>query len=278
MPRRVRRMDVLKTVHRATSAPRRAPSNARPSERATGGTPAVCIVVADPAAIDRSALSALLRAESDLLVVGEASNSLEAIDVCRRLDPDVLLMTNTLPSPNGEMAIREIRAALPDLPVVAMSERGWSDCLVLNPPSPARPRTDGGHKLCAGGSDCLQVAAAYGALGTVRRSADPAALFATLRSVAAGRAMYEPGTIAALTDAHGDGKLELSPRMLEVAQLLAEGHSNKEIAVALGISEPTVKKHVAQILHRLGFEDRLQAALFVARHPLLFAPRTPERA
>jgi DNA-binding NarL/FixJ family response regulator len=268
----------LKTVPRVSTTPRRAPSTARPSDRATGGAPTICVVVADPAAIDRSALSALLRAERDILVVGEASNSHEAIEVCRKLEPDVLLMTNTLPSPNGEMAIREIRAALPDLPIVAMSERGWSDCLVLNPPTPARPRTDGGAKLCAGGSDCLQVAAAYGAQGTVRRSADPVALFATLRSVAAGRAMYEPGTIAALTSPDGDGKLELSPRMLEVAQLLSEGHSNKEIAVALGISEPTVKKHVAQILHRLGFEDRLQAALFVARHPLLFAPRTPERA
>lgn len=266
----------MKTTPRATAAPRRAPAGARPSPRATGGAPAVCIVVADPAAIDRSAISALLRAESDFLVVAEASNTLEAIEVCRQLDPDVLLMTNTLPSPNGELPVREIRAALPDLPVVAMSERGWSDCLVLNPPG--RPRTDGGAKLCAGGSDCLQVAAAHGAMGTVRRSADPATLFATLRSVASGRTSYEPGTIAALTDPRGEGRLDLSPRMLEVAQLLAEGHSNKEIASELGISEPTVKKHVAQILHRLGFEDRLQAALFVARHPLIFARRSPERA
>jgi DNA-binding NarL/FixJ family response regulator len=268
----------LKTLHRASAAPRRAPATAKPSDRATGGAPAICIVVADPAAIDRAALSALLRAESDFLVTGEASNTSEAIEACRRLEPDVLLMTNTLPSPNGDLAIREIRAALPDLKVVAMSERGWSDCLVLNPPSPTRPRTDSGQKLCAGGSDCLQVAAAYGALGTVRRSADTAALFATLRSVAAGRNSYEPGTIAALTESSRDERSRLSPRMLEVAQLLAEGHSNKEIASELGISEPTVKKHVAQILHRLGFEDRLQAALFVARHPLLFARRTPERA
>jgi DNA-binding NarL/FixJ family response regulator len=268
----------LKSTSRAT-APRRAPSATKPhSPTGGGGASTICIVVADGAAIDRSAISALLRAERDFLVVGQASNSTEAIEVCRKLEPDVLLMTNTLPSPNGELAIREVRTALPDLGVVAMSERGWSDCLVLNPPSPVRPRTDAGQKLCAGGSDCLQVAAAHGAMGTVRRSADPAALFATLRSVAAGRASYEPGTIQALTSTQGDGRTELSPRMLEVAQLLAEGHSNKEIASALGISEPTVKKHVAQILHRLGFEDRLQAALFVARHPLLFTPRTPERA
>jgi len=268
----------LKSASRTSAAHRRAPSTAKPSERVSGGSPTICIVMADAAAIDRAAIAALLRAESDFLVVGEASNSLEVIERCRKLDPDVLLMTNTLPSPNGELAIREIRAALPDLGVVVMSERGWSDCLVLNPPSPAKPRTDSGQRLCAGGSDCLQVAAAYGAQGTVRRSADPKALFATLRSVAAGRASYEPGTIQALTDPTGGGRTELSPRMLEVAQLLAEGHSNKEIAVALKISEPTVKKHVAQILHRLGFEDRLQAALFVARHPLLFTPRMPERA
>jgi DNA-binding NarL/FixJ family response regulator len=237
----------------------------------------VSIFVADSAAIDRSALAAMLRAEPDFLVVGEASNAHETIERCRKLKPDVLLLTHTLPSTTGEASLPEIHATLPDLGIVAMSERGWGDCLILNPPSTARPRTEHGRQLCAGGTDCLQLAAAQGALGTVRRSADPKALFATIRSVASGRASYEPGTIAALTEARGDGRETLSPRMLEVAQLLAEGHSNKEIASALQISEPTVKKHVAQILHRLGFEDRLQAALFVARHPLLFAQKPTER-
>ena len=62
-------------------------------------------------------------------------------------------------------------------------------------------------------------------------------------------------------------------QVLDVALLLAEGRSNRDVARALGISEPTVKKHVGQILTKLNVQDRLQAGLFVARHPLLFARR-----
>ena len=59
----------------------------------------------------------------------------------------------------------------------------------------------------------------------------------------------------------------LSPRETEVAQLLAEGRSNKEIAQRLEVSEPTVKKHIGHVLRKLGLQDRLQVALFVSRHP-----------
>ena len=243
---------------------------------AAGNAPAICLVVADGAAIDRAGVASLIRAQEDFLVVGEAANTQEAIEACRRLNPDVLVLTLSLPSPMGEPALLEIRAALPDLPIVAMSERGWSDCLVLNPPSSSHPRVET-HKasgLCGGGHDCLQVAAAQGAVGTVRRSADPKALLATIRAVASGRTAFEPGTVLPLASGSESSDSPLSPRLLEVSLLLSEGRSNKEIASALGISEPTVKKHVTRLLERLGLEDRLQAGLFIARHPLLFATRT----
>jgi DNA-binding NarL/FixJ family response regulator len=246
-----------------------------PIEKNAGASSAVCIVVADGAGIDRAAIASLIRSEQDFLVVGEAGNTQEAIECCRRLQPDVLVLTLTLPSPVGDSALPEVRTALPDLPIVAMSERGWSDCLILNPPTSAHARTEPARTgLCGGGHDCLQVAAAQGAAGTVRRSADPKALFATIRAVASGRSAYEPGTLATLNGVlEVPGEAPLSPRLVEVSQLLAEGRSNKEIASALGISEPTVKKHVTRLLERLGLEDRLQAGLFIARHPLLFTTR-----
>ena len=266
----------MKTITRTRTSVRKSVSPAPPAEpRAESGAPAVCIVVADGAAIDRAAIASLVRSETDFLVVGEAGNTQEAIELCRRLEPHVLVLTLTLPSPMGEPALLEIRAALPDLPIVAMSERGWSECLVLNPPSPAHVRQEPSRSsLCGVGHDCLQIAAAQGAAGTVRRSADPKALFATIRAVASGRSAYEPGTLSNITaPLDHDGEAPLSPRLLEVSHLLAEGRSNKEIASALGISEPTVKKHVTRLLERLGLEDRLQAGLFIARHPLLFSPR-----
>jgi DNA-binding NarL/FixJ family response regulator len=114
---------------------------------------------------------------------------------------------------------------------------------------------------------------AHGALGTVRRSADPEALFRTVRAVAAGQTAYEPRTGMMLS--HGGtgtrGNPGLSVREMDVAVLLAEGQSNKEISGLLTISEPTVKKHVGQILKKLSVQDRLQAGLFVARHPLIFS-------
>lgn len=251
----------------------RKPVIAPPADvHAERGLPATSILVADGAAIDRAAIAALLRAESDFTVAGEAGTTHEVIELCRRSKPDVLLLTLTLPSPVGESPFAEIRAALPELKIVAMSERGWSECMVLNPPLPASTRRESARPaFCATGHDCLQIAAAHGAEGTVRRSADPRTLFATIRAVAAGRSAYEPGTLANLGSP--DGEAPLSPRLIEVSHLLADGRSNKEIATALDISEPTVKKHVTRLLERLGLEDRLQAGLFIARHPLLFSQR-----
>jgi DNA-binding NarL/FixJ family response regulator len=225
------------------------------------------VVVADSAAIDRAGVASLLRAEPGFRVAGEAADTREAIELCRRFAPQVLLLTVTLPTASGHSAMHELRAALPGLRIVAMSERGWNECVV--PPTPMRADAD---TRCGLGHDCMQWAAAQDAEGTVRRSADPQQLFATIRAVAAGEIMHECGS-AAFESEPFDAEGELPQRLLEVSCLLAEGRSNKEIAKALGITQPTVKKHITRLLERLGLEDRLQAGLFIARHPLRFVPR-----
>jgi len=111
--------------------------------------------------------------------------------------------------------------------------------------------------MCSQGTDCLQIAVAEGASGTIRRSADPEVFFHAIRTVSSGNAWYEAGTATAImrhalaphteTTSHA-----LSSRELDVAELISVGRSNKEIAQALGISEPTVKKHVGHILDKLG--------------------------
>jgi len=226
-------------------------------------------------AIDRHGLLSLLRGQPDFECVGEAANSAEAIERCAGLRPAVLVLTLNLPGDSGDPALPVIHAALPGLRILAISERGVANCLVLNPPTRSRLAAYSHVPRCEAGTDCLQLAMAQGALGTVRRSAEPDALFRAVRAVAAGQTSYEPRTgMAFSADGIGagtNGNLGLSVREMDVAVLLAEGQSNKEIAGLLTISEPTVKKHVGQILKKLDVQDRLQAGLFVARHPLLFS-------
>ena len=244
--------------------PRRAPAAA-----------AVRIIVADNQAIDRGGLVGLLETAGEFEIVGESATVEETIQQCRALAPDVLVLTLNLPGQDRHAAIPTIRAELPELRILALSERGAENCLVLNPPS---RKWLSGIPLgtCPVGIDCLQLAATQGAMATLRRSADPEDLFRAVRAVAQGHAWYDPTTASGMLSTTGrenarpGGRPLFSDRETQVAALIAEGQSNKEISTSLGISAPTVKKHVGHILEKLGLADRLQAGLFLARNPLLF--------
>jgi len=232
----------------------------------------VRIVVADSQAIDRGGLVGLLEDERDFEVVGEAATVTETIRQCAALKPDVLILSLNLPGQQEQAAIPAIRATLSNLRILALSERGAENCLVLNPPY--RSQTAAELRLvCAVGMDCLQLAVTQGAMATVRRSADPEELFRAVRAVSEGGAWYDPTTAKGMlsnADAQSGGEsIGFSAREREVAGLITEGRSNKEISSALGISEPTVKKHVGHILQKLGIADRLQAGLMLARNPLI---------
>ena len=259
-----------KRLGRPAAVPR--PRRSIAASRATR----VRIVVADNQAIDRGGIVGLLHSVPEFNVVGESATVEETIQQCRALKPDVLLLTLNLPGQDREAAIPNIRAQLPQLRIMALSERGAENCLVLNPPS---RKWLSGVPLgtCPVGIDCLQLAARQGAMGTLRRSADPEDLFRAIRAMARGQAWYDPTTASGMLlatgrdDARsGGGRPLFSERETQVAALISEGQSNKEISTSLGISEPTVKKHVGHILEKLGLADRLQAGLFLARNPLLF--------
>lgn len=234
------------------------------------------IVVADSQAIDRGGLVGLLRTQPTFEVVGESASIEETIQQCRSLSPDVLVLSLNLPGQERDAAIPLIRAQLPELRLLALSERGAENCLVLNPPS--RKWTNGSPLgSCPVGIDCLQLAVTQGAMATLRRSADPEDLFRAIRAVAQHQAWYDPTTAAGMLSATGrdagrpnGGRPLFSERELQVAAHIVEGRSNKEISSALDISEPTVKKHVGHILEKLGLADRLQAGLFLARNPVVF--------
>ena len=232
------------------------------------------MVIADSQAIDRGGLVELLEAESDFDVVGEAASVKEAIQQCRALRPHVLLLSLNLPGQEQAAAIPSIRESLPDLRIVALSERGVANCLVLNPPYRQQSAAEL-DLVCSIGVDCLQLAVAQGAMATVRRSADPEDLFRAIRNVASGGAWYDPTTARGILTAtaprsgRDPSRALLSPSESKVAAQIAEGRSNKEISTALKISEATVKKHVGHILAKLGLADRLQVGLLLARNPLV---------
>ena len=259
------------------SRPQVTRAKARPrATRRASASKSVRVVVADAQAIDRGGLVGLLEDERDLEVVGEAATVAEAVQQCRALAPDVLLLSLNLPGQERVAAIPAIRADLPDLRIVALSERSAANCLVLNPPS--RQRLPREFKLaCETGMDCLQLAVTQGAMATVRRDADPEDLFRAVRAAAAGRASFDSTTAARMLSATEPDRLgqrapehRLSQRELEVAAMIVEGQSNKEISTGLKLSEPTVKKHIGRILTKLGAADRLQAGLMLARNPTIF--------
>ena len=253
-----------------TSAPR----TSNPGQRT------VRVVLADDQAIDRVGLRKLLEATPDIRVVGEARSGAEAVDLCRTLGPDVLVLDTRMPGLDGVTAIPLVRAASPGTKVIALAEHGEARCLVLNPPRPGEAWNLGDATTCTRVTDCLQLAVAQGALGAIRRSAEPEQLYRAVRAVAAGNAWYEPGTASRLVERalglHPVKEVQtLSAREQQVARLISDGQSNKQIAVAMGISDRTVKKHVSNILEKLHLQDRLQIGVFVARNPLLLSSRTP---
>jgi len=245
--------------------------------RQTTPSARIRIVVGDGLAIDRGGLVGLLDDERDFDVVGEAATLAEAIQQCRVLEPDILLLSLNIPGQEQDAAIPAIRAAAPRVRIVALSERGGENCLVLNPPHRQRWGTEL-DLLCAS-FDCLQLAATQGATATVRRSAEREDLFRAIRRAAAGEVSYDPTTASGTLIATGPEAARagahsgLSAAELKVAAQIADGRSNKEIATVLEISAATVKKHVGHILGKLGLADRLQAGLMLARNPLILKQR-----
>ena len=227
-------------------------------------------MIADGQIMDRRGMIGLLVGQKDFEVAAEAGSIAEAIARFRIHSPDVLILALGLRGPGDEAPVSAVRAALPGARILAVSERGTSNCLVLNPPGGGA----GPGPACEFATDCMQLAAVQGAQATVRRSAEPEDLFAAIRAVARGQVWYEAHTAEALAGGamrrgSSPRSAGLSDRELDVAELLARGRSNKEIATTLAIAEPTVKKHIGRVLLKLGVADRLQAGLFVARHPLL---------
>jgi DNA-binding NarL/FixJ family response regulator len=179
----------------------------------------------------REGIAALVASQSDMEVVGEASDGLEALEEFRKLRPDITLMDLVMPKMRGVDAVIAIRAEFPDARIIVLTTY-TGDVQVL-------------RALKAG-------ARGYLLKGLLRKE-----LLETVRAVHAGRKCI-PAEIAAQIAEHA-GDEALSAREIEVLRLIAGGNANKQIADRLSITEETVKGHVKNILAKLSANDRTHA-------------------
>ncbi|BCJ37553.1 DNA-binding response regulator [Actinocatenispora thailandica] len=206
------------------------------------------VLIVDDEALVRSGLRLILSAAEDILVVAEAADGAAAVAAVRRHRPDVVLMDVRMPGTDGLTAAEQLRA-LPARPHVIMLTTFDEDEYV--------------HR-----------ALRAGAVGFLLKDTPPTELAGAVRTVAAGNAMLAPTVTRRLLDTFDDryagpavaasARLDvLTDREREVADEVAEGRSNAEIARRLGTTEATVKTHVSRILAKLGLDNRVQAAILV---------------
>lgn len=192
------------------------------------------IVIADDHPVVRAGLRALLDTESDLDVVGEAATPQEAVDLARRLSPELVLMDLQFSDESGgAAATRDIRA-LDAAPYV----------LVLT-----NYDTDG---------DILGAVEA-GASGYLLKDAPPHELIAAIRAAAAGESALAPAIAGRLLERMRQPRVSLSAREIEVLQQVAAGASNTDIATRLHITDATVKSHLVHVFSKLGVSSRTAA-------------------
>ena len=212
------------------------------------------VLLVDDQALVRSGFRLILETREDLEVVGEAQDGREAVELARKLGPDVILMDVRMPNVDGVEATRRLAAL----------------------GSPARVLILTTFDL----DEYVYEALRAGASGFLLKDVQPAQLVDAVRVVAAGEALLAPTVTRRLLN-HFAGRLpgarpsrpaelgRLTERELEILTLLADGLSNAELAERLFLSETTVKTHVSSVLRKLELRDRVQAVVLAHRAGLV---------
>jgi DNA-binding NarL/FixJ family response regulator len=191
------------------------------------------VLVVDDHPIVRFGLAAMVSAQPDMVVVGQAGTGEESLQLFRRHQPDITLMDLRMPGMGGVEAIRAIRKEFPTSRFIVLTTYE--------------------------GDEDIHSAIEAGAQAYLLKGMSQAELLKAIRAVCHGLKVIPDIVRKALEQRPPSS--ELSSRELEVLALIVKGHSNKEIAEALGITEGTVKWHVNIILSLLGVSDRTQAAV-----------------
>jgi len=212
----------------------------------TPAKPRIRLVLVDDSEVVRTGLRALLGDEPALQLVGEAANVAGAVDTCRRLAPDVVLLDIRLPDGTGFDACRQILRHLPDTRVLVLTSV-VDDTLV-------------------------DEAIRAGAHGYLLKEIDRRGLLQAILDVAAGKSILDPAVTSRVIQLVKDGSgatqnalAILSPQERKVLALIAEGRTNKEVGNDLGLAEKTVKNYLSNVFEKLHVSRRSQAAAMYVR-------------
>jgi len=211
-------------------------------------TDSIRVLIADDHLIVREGLRLIFETADGIEVVGEASDGAEAIRLADELKPNVVLMDLRMPNMDGLTAVERLRSTQPDVAVVILTTYN-EDALMMR-----------GLKA--------------GARGYLLKDTDRQTLLDTIRAAARGETLLKPEVVARLlaaspSDLSNRNLSDLTEREIEVLNAVARGDRSKEIAVGLGITERTVKAHLASIYNKLGVDSRAAAIAVAAQRGLL---------
>jgi NarL family two-component system response regulator LiaR len=204
------------------------------------------VLIVDDHAMVRRGLAAFLKAKPDLQLVGEASNGGEAISLCERWQPDVVLMDLMMPGMGGAEATQVIVNRWPAVRVIALTSFG--------------------------DKELVREALAAGALSYLIKSVSAEDLAEAIRSASSGRSTLAAEAVQALIQPEpvaSASEFNLTPREREVLALMVKGLTNPEIAGRLVVSRSTAKAHVSNVLSKLGVANRAEAVALAVQNKLV---------
>jgi two-component system response regulator DevR len=211
----------------------------------TGLSQPITVFLLDDHEIVRRGIADLIGAESDLVVVGEASTAAQALARIPATRPDVAILDARLPDGSGMEVCRDIRSTMPEV-----------RCLMLT---------------SYDDDDAVFAAVMAGAAGYLLKEVRGSSLIDAIRQVAAGKSLLDPGVTERLLTRlrkgeSGDSRLaSLTVREREILALIADGMTNRQIGEQLFLAEKTVKNYVSALLAKLGMQRRTQAAVYGAQ-------------
>lgn len=208
------------------------------------------IIIADDHQLVRNGLRTFIELQEGIEIVGEAADGLEAIKLTRDLCPDALLLDLRMPGADGITVCKEVKEIDPDIKVIVLTTFSETEEIVK--------------------------ALEAGASSYILKDISPERLVGAIKAVVKGKKVFHPAVASKIADRLVVSNRRsqqvlpaLSPRELEILELLAKGFKNKEIANELWISESTVKTHVSHILQKLNQEDRTKAIVFALQQGLV---------